>query len=110
MQKAYPGRTKKRKTNMVVGVPQAGQLPSMEYVNTQVFLAWSYVAKWCQNICLCKARDRISTACPHHHETTFHKHLIKNSVVMCVAWVTQLFTFKASINLCNQTFLSDSKI
>lgn len=29
---------------------------------TQVFLAWSDVDKWCQFICLCKARDRISTA------------------------------------------------
>lgn len=28
VQKAYPGRTKKRKTNMVIGVAQAGQLPS----------------------------------------------------------------------------------
>lgn len=37
MQKAYPGRTKKRKTNMVVGVAQAGQLPSMEYVNIHRF-------------------------------------------------------------------------
>lgn len=34
----------------------------MRYVTAQVFLAWSDVAKWCQIRCLCKARDRISTA------------------------------------------------